>query len=470
MKIAPRFCLLAAFLMALVLRLAADGTFDPHHPSLSSSPAARTRINRAEAQPTLASPAVLEDLSRRANQELRENILPFWLKNARNTERGGFHSFIGQDMKVRDTLPRGALLTSRILWTFSAAYRHYHDPTYLEMARWAYRDLADNFIDREHGGLFWSITPAGQPAGVHKQIYGQVFGIYALTEYYRVTNEQPALDQAIAIYRLIDAHARDAQNGGYAEVLNREWQHEPGPKNNPLGNAPKSQNSHIHILEGFTNLLRVWPDAGLRERQHELIELTLRRIIDPRTHHLVLFMQNDWTPIGDDISYGHDIELSWLLVEAAEVLGDPALLVRAKQAALDIARVTQAEGIDRDGGVFNEGNPHGLTDTNKDWWPQAEAAVGFLNAYEISHDPAYFAASVRSWDFIEAKFVDRKNGDWFEALARDGTPQLEIRATNGTVSPHAKLSLWKCPYHNGRSCLELIERTHRLTAAALGKP
>ena len=427
---------LVLFTQAVLIGVAADR---PATPVVSSRPGA-------------VAPADLQKLAADAEKELRGNILPFWLKNARDREHGGFHAFIGEDMSVRDDQPRGALLTSRILWTFSAVYLKYHDPEYLEMARWAYRDLVDNFIDKEHGGLFWSISLAGKPVDAHKQIYGQIFGVYALSEFYRATGEKPALDQAVAIYRLIEQHAADAKNGGYYDALNREWQQEKGRKANVLGEAPKSQNSHIHILEGFTSLLRVWPDEGLRQRQHELIELTLTRIIDPRTHHLVLFMQNDWTPIGDEVSYGHDIELSWLLVEAAEVLGDPALLARAKQAALDIARVTDAEGVDRDGGVYNEGSPHGLTNTNKEWWEQAEAAVGFLNAYQISGDPEDFARTLRSWNFIQEKFVDRQNGDWHNTLRRDGTP---IRG--------AKLSLWKCPYHNSRCCLELIARVQELT-------
>jgi mannobiose 2-epimerase len=407
-------------------------------------------------------PAQLRELEDHAEQELRGNILPWWLKNARDRGHGGFHAFIGEDMSVRDDLPRGALLTSRILWTFSAAYRHYQDPAYLEMARWAYRDLLDHFVDRQSGGIFWSVSADGKPVDAHKQIYGQVFGLYALAEYYRATGEKPALDKAIAIYRLIEQHAYDPKDRGYFDALNREWQPDPGPKGNLLGAAPKSQNSHIHILEGFTSLLRVWPDPGLRERQRELIELTLAHIIDPRTHHLVLFMQNDWTPIGDEISYGHDIELSWLLVEAAEVLGDPALLARTKTEALAIAQATNAEGIDTDGGVYIEGNPAGPTNMNKEWWEQAEATVGFLNAYQLSGDPRYFAYSQRSWDFIQARFVDREHGDWHNTLQRDGTPILAITTRNGRTLPSAKQSIWKCPYHNSRACMEVIERVNEL--------
>jgi mannobiose 2-epimerase len=407
--------------------------------------------------------AALHALAASAEQELRGNILPFWLEHARDRARGGFHAFIGQDMVVRDDQPRGALLTARILWTFSAAYRRYQDPAYLEMARWAYRDLVDRFIDREHGGLFWTIASDGRPVDTHKQIYVQVFGIYGLSEYFRATGEQPALDQAVAIYLLVEQHASDPRHGGYYDSLNRAWQREQDAAANLLGAAPKSQNSHIHILEGYTSLLRSWPDAGLRARQHALIELTLTRIINPRTHHLVLFMQDDWTPIGDEISYGHDIELSWLLVEAAEVLGDPALMARARAEAVAIAQATAAEGIDVDGGVYNEGNLHGPTNTNKEWWEQAESAVGFLNAYQISGDPRHFAQSVRSWQFIQDKFVDRVNGDWHNTLRRDGTPILSVTTRAGLTIPSAKLSLWKCPYHNSRACLELIERLEKLT-------
>jgi len=389
----------------------------------------------------------LQALADRAEHELRGNILPFWLKNARNPANGGFQGSIDQQMKVNPKALRGSLLTSRILWTFSAAYRRYHDPEYLEMARWAYRDLIDHFQDKQSGGYFWAITAEGSPSDARKQVYGQVFAMYALAEYYRATSEIAALDQAKEVFQLLEKNAHDDVHGGYFDALSREWKRTTGARNNLLGSAPKSQNSHIHILEAYTNLLRVWPDEALRTRQRELIGILLTKIINPRTHHLVLFMKDDWTPVSDEISYGHDIELSWLLVEAAQELGDQELLKKTQAAALDIARVTEAEGVDRDGGIFNEGDPHGLTKLEKDWWPQAEAVVGFFNAYQISNDPQFFAASCHTWDFIEAKVVDRKNGDWYESLNRDGTPRRG-----------SKLSIWKCPYHNSRSCLELLER------------
>jgi mannobiose 2-epimerase len=418
-----------------------------------------SRAAEAPAGPVPA--ARLEALAASAEKELRGDILPFWLAHAPDREKGGFHAYIGEDMKVHDDQPRGALLTSRILWTFSAAYRRYRDPEYLEMARWAYKDQAERFTDPVDGGLFWTARADGQPVDGHKQIYGQVFGIYGLAEYFRATGDPQALERAKAIYSLIEAHAHDPVNGGYFDALTREWARPKGEAPNLLGDAPKSQNSHIHILEGYTNLLRVWPDPSLRRRERELIELTLDRIIDPKTHHLVLFMEDDWTPIGDAMSYGHDIELSWLLTEAAEVLGDPALLARARREAVEIARVTEAQGVDTVGGVYNVGGPRGLINTHKDWWPQAEAVIGFLNAYQISGDAGYFADSVRSWDFIQAKMVDRVDGDWYESLNRDGTPVLSL-TWHGRAVATAKISIWKCPYHSGRSCLQVVERVREL--------
>ncbi|HZZ17896.1 MAG TPA: AGE family epimerase/isomerase [Opitutaceae bacterium] len=412
------------------------------------------QVLRSQEAPKPVSPAELSALSAGVERELKDDILPFWLKYTRNPANGGYYGVIEADMTIKKGAPRGALLTSRILWTFSKAYRTYHDPAYLEMANWAYHDLVDHFIDRESGGIFWTISEDGRPLGAFKQIYGQAFGIYALAEYNMATGNKEALDHAVAIYRLIEANARDKVNGGYFDVMSRHWKRPGVGEKNLLGDAPKSQNSHIHILEAYTNLLRAWPDPGLLANQHELIEVTIRHIIDPRTHHLILFMKDDWTPVSDEVSYGHDIELSWLLVEAASVVGDPELVKRVKPISLAIAKATLSEGVDPDGGVLNEGSPSGYVNTGKDWWPQAEAEVGFLNAYQLSGDPMYFKASAHSWEFIQKRMLDRVHGDWFETVNRDGS-----------AVPTAKVTLWKCPYHTGRSCFELVERIRELNAS-----
>ena len=219
--------------------------------------------------------------------------------------------------------------------------------------------------------------------------------------------------------------------------------------------SPKSQNVHLHILEAYTNLLRAWPDPGLRADLGQLVEVMTQRIINPADHHLGLFFNEDWSPRTDRISFGHDIEASWLLPEAAGMLADGARIGPIHTEALQMARVTMAEGFDADGGLLYEAGPRGLTNTDKEWWPQAEAAVGFLNAYQLSGDRRYLDASLRVWDFIEAHLIDRKNGEWFRAATRDGT-----------VRPRqAKVSFWKCPYHNGRACMELIDRLRTLLQA-----
>lgn len=416
----------------------------------------------AAAGPAAMDRAALRAWADAAETELRNDILPFWLEHTRDRERGGFFGEISNGNAVKKDAPRGALLTSRILWTFSAAYRRYHEPEYLEMARWAYTDLVTRFRDEEQGGLFWTVTADGRPLDTRKQIYGQVFGVYSLAEFFRATGEQEALDRAVEIYRLIEKHARDREHGGYFEAFSREWQRRDDLQRSAMGgSAPKSQNTHLHIMEAYTNLLRAWPDPQLRRDHAALIELMMTRVVNPANRHLHLFLAADWAPRSDDISYGHDIEFSWLLPEAAAVQGDAALLARARALALDVARTTLAEGLDADGGMFNEAGPHGLTDTGKDWWPQAEAAVGFVNAAELSGDAQFLRAGRRSWDFIEARLIDRKNGEWFWGVTREGKVRGRMM----------KVGLWKCPYHNGRACLELVERLRALAgeeAAAAG--
>ncbi len=401
--------------------------------------------------------AALTHHARAAETELREHILPFWLAHARDQKLGGFHGEIDNELAVNPAAPRGLLLTARILWTFSAAYRRYQDPAYLEMARWAYADLTGHFLDREHGGFYWSLNADLSPLETRKQTYGQVFAIYGLSEYARATGETAARDLAIQTYQLLNKHTHDRQLGGFLETATRDWCR-PAQWDAHIMGVPtaKSQNTNLHVMEAFTALLRIWPDDSIRQSLREMIEIMLERILDPQTHHLVLFLDQDWRPQGDSISYGHDIEVSWLLVEAAEVLGEPDLLARVRRESVAIAEATLASGVDpADGGIFNEGNPAGVTDRSKDWWPQAEAVVGFLNAYQLTGETRYFQASQRTWAFIETRLCDRVHGEWF--WSADPSPTRRAR--------HPKAGFWKCPYHNARACLELIERLEHLAGS-----
>lgn len=387
--------------------------------------------------------------ARRAAEHLRIHILPFWLRHVVDRERGGFYGEITGRMERKADQPRGALLTSRILWTFSATYRRFPQPEYLAMARHARVDLIERFWDRQHGGLFWSLTADGTPLRPRKQTYGQAFGIYALSEYHRATGDREALEQAIALFELLERHARDPQHGGYFEACTRDWRLESDWRLSAEDlNTPKSQNTLLHVMEAYTNLLRVWSDARLRAATHELVEILLTRVMNPQTHHLGLFFDADWSLRSDRVSFGHDIEAAWLLTDAARTLGDEALIEWTRAAAVTMAEATRREGVDDDGALFYEAGPEGITQDQKEWWPQAEAVVGFLEVHEITGDERWLAMAEKLWAFIEAHLVDREHGEWYRAVTRDRRP----------VPEWEKAGFWKCPYHNGRACLEIYDR------------
>jgi mannobiose 2-epimerase len=394
------------------------------------------------------------DYIRRIEGDLLGNILPFWIGRVVDGEGKTFFGSITNDLVVDRGAERGALLTSRILWTFAAARGRYRDPAYLEMADFAYEDLVTHFHDPVHGGFWWSVAADGSVLRDRKQVYGQAFAIYSLAEYHAATGRREPLDRAIATYRLIEAHARE-RHGGYLEAFGRAW--EPIADMRLSGvdlNEPKSQNTHLHIMEAYTRLLQVWPDPGLRHVLLELVGIMLDRIVDPATGHLGLFFAEDWSPRSDRVSYGHDIEAAWLLSWAAEVLGDAALSARIRPLAVKIAGATLAEGVDADGGLYNQGGPKGITDGDKEWWPQAEAVLGFLNAYQLSGQERFLKAAFRAWDFIEGRLVDRRNGEWFRGVRRDGS------MLDGAL----KVSFWKCPYHNGRMGLEATRRLGEISS------
>ncbi len=389
----------------------------------------------------------------KAETELRENILPFWIEHTVDKERGGFYGELSNTLTVDKDAPRGALLSARILWTYAAAYKRYRAPDYLEMARWAYDDLLSRFWDETHGGLYWMVGANGELLRPRKQIYGQAFGIYAFSEYYSATGEPGALDKAIALFRLMEEHSHDPQYGGYFEAYTQEWQLESDLRLSAVDmNEKKSMNTHLHVMEGYTNLLRVWNNAELRARQAENVDIMMRRIISPTTFHTLLFFDEAWNARTDHISYGHDIETNWLLVESAEVLGDESRIAEAKALAVKMAQAIFDEGLDGEGGLVNDGDPSGVTDPDFEWWPQAEAAVGFLNAYQLSRQPHFLKAALRSWDFIETHFIDQEHGEWFRHVSKDYTVDMSA----------AKVSFWKCPYHNGRACMELMDRLGKL--------
>ncbi|HEY3755015.1 MAG TPA: AGE family epimerase/isomerase [Opitutaceae bacterium] len=400
-------------------------------------------------------PAVSLEYIRRIETDTLENVLPFWIARAIEPHGTGFVGAVSNDLTATDSVERGALLTSRILWAFSAAYRQYGRPEFLRMAERAYADLTGRFRDDVHGGFYWSLRPDGAVLKDRKQVYGQAFAIYSLAEYHLATGRPEPLAQAIAVYRLIEKHARENTHGGYIEALSREWSPIEDQRLSAVDlNEPKSQNTHLHVMEAYSLLLSCWPNAALKESLRDLVEIMLARIVDRRTAHLGLFFALDWTLKSDRISYGHDIEAAWLFTDAAARLNLPDLTERIHALAVRIAEVTLAEGVDADGGLFNEGDPQGLTNTNKEWWPQSEAVIGFLNAYQLKRDERFARAALLTWDFIDRRLIDRQHGEWFRGVTRDGQ----------VLDQELKVSFWKCPYHNVRGGLETVRRLRALAA------
>lgn len=377
-----------------------------------------------------------------------EQILQFWFRHTVDNEQGGFYGRIDSDMTVHPQAPKGLVLNARILWTFARAYRHEPKPEYLFMADRALEYLETYFRDPEFPGYFWLVDHQGRPLETKKQIYGQAFYLYGVAEYMLATGRSDLLNLAEQLFAIVEK-SFDPVHGGYLEAYARDWtevgdlrlsEHDQNDK--------KSMNTHLHVLEAYTHYYRICPSDKLERQLRRLITDMLERIIDLDKGHFHLFFDEDWTRKSKLISYGHDIEGSWLLMEAAEVLGDAALIERSRQAALRMAAAVLAEGVDTDGAVMWEGDADGVVDTDKHWWGQAEAIVGFVNAWQMTGDEKYGQAAIACWRFTREHVIDRRNGEWFWKTDRSGRASLA----------EDKVNEWKCPYHNGRACFEIIER------------
>ncbi|HEU4323987.1 MAG TPA: AGE family epimerase/isomerase [Roseiflexaceae bacterium] len=391
---------------------------------------------------------------RKAEIELREDILPFWMAHAIDHEQGGFYGSVSNNLTPDRAAPRGALLSARILWAYAAAYRRYRDPAYLRMADLAFEDLTTHFWDAQHGGLYWQIDAEGRVLDGRKYLFNQAFAIYALSEY-ALAGGPHARETALELFGGVEGCGRDLQGRGYFEACSRAWDPVgPARLSETDQHAEKTLNTHLHLMEAYTSLLKIWNHPAPRARLADLVGIMIELIIDPATGHARHYFDRNWNPQPSPVSFGHDIEISWLLTAAAAAVGDPALLARAEQVALRMAEATYQQGRDLDGGLFYEIDARGIIQDHKEWWPQAEAVVGFLNAYRISGQPHLLDAALDSWDFIEQHLIDRTYGEWFKHVTRAGAPSLD----------EPKISFWKCPYHNTRACLELIERLRPVAA------
>ena len=386
---------------------------------------------------------------------LEANILSFWQERMVDYQQGGFYGRIDGYNVLHPDAEKGAVLNARILWTFSAAARVLNNTPYRILAARAYDYLMQWFMDREQGGVYWSLNADGTPLDTKKQTYAIAFAIYGLAEYVRLTNNQEALNAAIRLFEDLEAHAYKWDNekiskckNGYVEALTRDWQPIADMRLSEKDeNGVFTMNTHLHVLEAYTNLYRVLKNVqrddvqGTKERitkqLRTLIDIFANRIFDPATGHLMLFFDEKWQPSNTHTSPGHDIEAAWLLHEALEVLGDEELLNQTLPVIHSLAQAAEENIMDE-----------------KEWWCFAEAVVGYIDQWKLYQDEKPIESNINlelaetAFHYIQTHLMDRENGEWFWAILPDGTPDRT----------HDKAGFWKCPYHNSRMCIEIIER------------
>jgi mannobiose 2-epimerase len=376
------------------------------------------------------------------------NILSYWLTYSIDDANGGFYGKVDSENRAHPESPKGSVLNSRILWAFSAAYNYSRKKEYYNTAVRAYDYIMNRFTDKEFGGVYWSVDQNGKMLNGKKQVYGLAFCIYGLSEFYKIKQDEEALSHAIDLFETIEKHSYDERFKGYYEAFSRDWQ--------PLSdlrlsekdaNEKKTINTHLHIIEAYASLYEIWPDPFLKTQIENLLLVFHQYMID-NNGHLILFFDEVWNPKLNLISYGHDIEAAWLLQQCAEKIRNKDWVAKMKSNAVKITNAA-IEGLDKDGGLWYEFDV--LTNNlihEKHSWPQAEAMIGFMNAYEITGDERYLEHSYHSWQFVKRYLKDKKGGEWFWG----------VNADYSVMPDQDKAGFWKCPYHNSRACMELIQR------------
>ena len=377
-------------------------------------------------------------------ENLTENILPYWLRL--KDPRGGFYGEVSSTGEVLYDAPRGVILNARIIWSFAAAFQQFRKTEYLVAAVHARDYFLEHFCDHKYGGVYWSVTSAGERLDTKKQLYAQGFAIYGLAELYKVTGDDEVLKNAINLYKVVEGKFADSENGGYIEALSRDF--------SPLEdmslsahdiNADKTMNSHLHILEAYANLYQVWPDEGLREAVEKLLDIIGLKVMAP-SGHLQLYFKRDWSVLPGGVSYGHDIETSWLALKCAFALKDLDIVSRVRPWAFAMG-VAGNEGLLADGSMRYEKLPGGSFDDSRQWWVQAETVVGNLWLWKYHCDALGVKRAMDAWAYIRENLVDSEGGEWWWAVLPDGSLDRS----------NPKAGFWKCPYHNTRMCLQILK-------------
>lgn len=393
----------------------------------------------------------MDNLKQTMKDVLEHNILSYWIDHVVDKENGGFYGRIDGDDQIHAQAEKGAVMNARILWAFSAAYRVLRNPAYLEAATRANDYFLAHFVDKENGGVYWSVDYQGNPLDTKKQTYAIGFAIYGFSEYARATGDAEALEMAKRLYHDIETHAYDSENQGYIEALTCDWQPIADMRlSDKDENGSRTMNTHLHIIEPYTNLYRVWKDAALEKSIRNLLDIFTDKLLNPETHHLDLFFDDKWQGKRNVESYGHDIEASWLLHETALVLDDKAVLQKMEQVIRRIADAAD-EGLRPDGSmVYEHWKDTDEYDLQRQWWVQCENIIGHIDLYQYFGYEDSLEKAIQCWNFVQKNLIDAKNGEWHWAVLDDGTINLK----------DDKAGFWKCPYHNSRMCLELIERDY----------
>lgn len=378
-------------------------------------------------------------------KELEDHIIPFWDKLC-DYEKGGFYGFVGSDLKLDKNAVKGVILHSRILWFYSSCFIVLKREDCLEKARHCFDFLEKYCVDREYGGVYWAVNADGTINNAMKHTYCQAFFIYAMSLYYDASGDKRALELALSVFETVEEKCVDEI--AYLEAQTREFKLMPNDALSENGlMADKTMNTVLHLIEAYTELYRVSGDERVLSRLKFQLDLTYDKIFDKENSKLLVFFDKDMNVIGDIHSYGHDIEATWLLDHACDVINDSE--ITAKISAMNEKIVANIANIAFENGALNNERDKDKINKWRIWWVEAEGVVGFLNASQRYGDPEYRRISEALWDYIKNNIVDkREGGEWFSQVDENGN----YAKFKPTVDP------WKCPYHNGRMCLEVIKR------------
>jgi len=374
--------------------------------------------------------------------------LDYWINNSLDESEGGFVGTIDHHNQVIPKAPKGIILNTRILWSFSAASNHLATKYFESVSKRAFNYLKNHFFDEKYGGFYWELDYKGVPVNKRKQVYAQAFAIYSLSEYYLLSNDEKAKEMAITLFHLLEEKAYDSVNGGYIEAFDEDWGELSDLRLSVKDmNAAKTMNTHLHVLEAYTLLLRIYDSEDLKSSLKSLILLLQDKFLNDNFHYN-LFFDTKWNLLSHSVSYGHDIEAVWLLIDAAVALNEPSLLAKVNESAIRVAETFRHEAIDEDKAILNEKNLlSNEVDNDKHWWPQVEALIGFDYVYRLTKDNSYLEKSVAIWNYIKNNLLDHVHGEWYFRVNDKGEVYKE----------EDKVSMWKAPYHTTRACIKLNE-------------